>query len=68
MLDNIKRKVGREDASPFREHHIVRRPGGGADIYSQPVEPSKFWKDLEDSITDEEDDGDDGGYPFKILR
>lgn len=62
-LEHLKRKVGREDASPFREHVIVRRPDGVPEVRSQPVSPEKFWKDLEDSIDEEEEMED--FWPFR---
>ena len=70
MLEHLRRKVAREEASTFREHIVVRRPDGVPEVHSQPVSPEKFWKDLEDSIDAEEDEGyeDDGVYPFKGLR
>ena len=65
-LENLRRKISREDVSPFREKIVSRRPDGVPVVYSQPVSPEKFWRDLEDSISDEEDEEDD--YPFKGLR
>ena len=67
MLEHLRRKIAREDVSPFREKIVSRRPDGVPEVYSQPVSPEKFWRDLEDSISDEEDE-EDGGYPFKGLR
>ncbi len=66
-LEHLRRKIARENVSPFQERHVVLRPDGVPVVYSQPVSPEKFWKDLEDSITDEEDEEDEG-YPFKGLR
>ena len=67
-LEHLRRKISREDVSPFREKIISRRPDGVPEVHSQPVSPEKFWKDLEDSIDDSEDEGYDDDMPFKGLR
>ena len=69
-LEHLRRKIAREDVSPFREKIISIRPDGVPEVHSQPVTAEKWWRDLENSIDDTEDEGyeDDGGYPFKGLR
>jgi len=69
-LEHLRRKIAREKVSPFQEKIVSRRADGVPVVYSQPISPDKFWRDLEDSIDaeeDEEEDGD-GGYPYKGLR
>ncbi len=66
-LENLRRKIARENVSPFREKIVSRRPDGVPVVYSQPVSADKFWRDLEDSITDE-DEGYDDDMPFKGIR
>ena len=63
-LEHLRRKIAREDVSPFREKIISRRPDGVPEVHSQPVTAEKFWKDLEDSIDEEEDMEDE--YPFSV--
>ena len=67
-LEHLRRKIAREDVSPFREKIISRRPDGVPVVYSQPVSPDKFWADLEASIDETEDEGYDDDMPFKGLR
>ena len=68
MLEHLRRKIARENVSPFREKIVTMRPDGVPVVYSQPVSPEKFWKDLEDSIDESEDEGYDNDMPLKGLR